>query len=142
MHADVTGVEVIELTAVTDPRGDLAAAELSDVLPFAVARVFTVYNVPDTKVRGEHAHRRCHQFLVCVAGAVTLGVDDGRRRARYRLDRPTIGVHLAPMVWGTQFDYTADAVLVVFASHRYDADDYIRDYDEFLAAAASAGGSP
>lgn len=137
MQADVAGVEVFELTAVTDPRGDLAAAELSELLPFTVARVFTVYRVPDTKVRGEHAHRCCHQFLMCVAGAVTLAVDDGVSRATYRLDRPTLGVHLAPMVWGTQFEYSPDAVLVVFASHPYDADDYIRDYDEFLAARAA-----
>jgi UDP-2-acetamido-3-amino-2,3-dideoxy-glucuronate N-acetyltransferase len=134
----VGGVELRPLTRAIDMRGSLAAAEFGRELPFAPQRCFLVYAVPSAEVRGEHAHRRCAQFLVCVHGQVTAMVDDGRRRAEYRLDRPDAGLYIPPMVWGTQYRYSADAVLLVLASHAYDAGDYIRDYAEFLALAGAA----
>lgn len=131
----VGGVELRPLTRAIDMRGSLAAAEFGRELPFVPQRCFLVYDVPSAEVRGEHAHRQCAQFLVCVHGQVTAMVDDGRRRAEYRLDRPDVGLHIPPMVWGTQYRYSADAVLMVLASHAYDAGDYIRDYAEFLRLA-------
>ena len=82
-------------------------------------------------MRGEHAHREQSQFLVCVKGACSVAVDDGAKREEIRLDRPNLGLLLPPMVWGTQYKYSADAVLLVLASGCYDAEDYIRDYDDF-----------
>ena len=90
-------------------------------------------------MRGEHAHRICHQYLVCVAGNVRVLADDGVSRLDVLLDAPNKGLHLPPMTWGTQYDYSEDAVLLVFASHAYDADEYIRDYDEFLKLAELQG---
>ena len=90
-----------------------------------------MFDVPSVETRGEHAHKACHQFLVCVRGSVNVVADDGRDRQEYVLDRPEKGLHLPPMVWGIQYKYSPDAVLLVFASHYYDADDYIRDYEEF-----------
>src|SRR5438094_728099 len=84
--------------------------------------------------RGSHAHRECAQFLVCVTGACAVVVDDGEHRLEVALDRPNRGVYVPPMVWATQYKYTRDAVLLVLASHPYDAADYIRNYEEFLAA--------
>lgn len=130
----VAGVELRPLTRAVDMRGSLAAAEVARELPFVPQRAFLVYAVPSAEVRGEHAHRACAQFLVCVHGAVTAMVDDGRARAEYRLDRPDLGLLVPPMVWGTQYRYSADAVLLVLASHTYDPSDYIRDYGDFLAA--------
>lgn len=130
----VAGVELRVLTRAVDMRGSLAAAQVGRELPFVPQRAFLVYAVPSAEVRGEHAHRSCAQFLVCVHGAVTAMVDDGRGRAEYRLDRPDLGLYVPPMVWGTQYRYSADAVLLVLASHAYDAGDYIRDYGDFLAA--------
>jgi UDP-2-acetamido-3-amino-2,3-dideoxy-glucuronate N-acetyltransferase len=88
--------------------------------------------VPTAHVRGEHAHRRCHQFLTCVKGAVAVIVDNGACREEIVLDHPNLGLYVPPMVWAIQYRYSADAVLLVFASEYYDADDYIRDYDHFL----------
>ena len=122
----------------TDLRGALAAAEFGRDLPFVPARYFVVFDVPSRETRGEHAHRRCHQFLSCIHGSVRVLADDGRGRREFVLDSPGTGLYLPPMTWGTQYRYSADAVLLVFASHPYDADDYIRDYDEFLALAAAA----
>jgi acetyltransferase-like isoleucine patch superfamily enzyme len=116
-----------------DPRGSLVVADFAADLPFVPRRAFTVSGVPPTELRGEHAHHRCEQFLVCPEGAVTCLVDDGRARQEYRLDRPDRGLYLPPRTWGTQYAYTPGAVLLVFASHPYDPADYIRDYEQFVA---------
>ncbi len=122
-----------------DLRGSLSVVELATDLPFVPQRFFAVYGVPSKDVRGAHAHRECAQLLVCLSGAVSCIVDDGRDRAEVRLDTPTRGLYLPPMIWGTQYRYTADAVLAVFASHPYDPDDYIREYEEFLEVSGAAG---
>jgi UDP-2-acetamido-3-amino-2,3-dideoxy-glucuronate N-acetyltransferase len=129
----VPGVRVHHLTTASDLRGSLSACEFESDVPFAVKRSFMVYDVPSKDVRGAHAHRRCEQFLVCVKGSVAVVAEDGVHREEIALDRPDIGVYLPAMVWGVQYKYTPDAVLLVFASHHYDADDYIRDYDTYLA---------
>ena len=129
----VDGVTLHRLKQVKDLRGSLSVGEFARDIPFAVKRYFLVYGVPSAETRGEHAHRRCHQFLICVHGSCAALADDGSRRQEFLLDRPDLGVHLPPMVWGTQYRYSSDAVLLVFASEHYDAEDYIRSYDEFLA---------
>jgi UDP-2-acetamido-3-amino-2,3-dideoxy-glucuronate N-acetyltransferase len=88
--------------------------------------------VPQEEARGQHAHKTCHQFMVCISGSVTALVDDGRQRRTIALDSPSKGLHLPPGIWGTQYGYAPSTVLAVFASHAYDADDYIVDYDDFL----------
>jgi hypothetical protein len=129
---------LVELHEVVDVRGALIIAETSRQLPFAVHRVFFILDVPEGEPRGIHAHRECHQFLICLRGSVKAMVDDGDRREVVRLDRGSVGLYMPPLTWGTQYDYSPDAVLAVLASHPYDADDYIHDYEEFLAIAAPA----
>lgn len=129
---------LIEIPRVVDARGNLTAGEFDRHIPFAAKRYFIVYQVPLVEVRGEHAHRACHQFLVCVRGSMSVLGDDGQRREEFVLDRPNVGFYMPPMTWGTQYKYSPDAVLLVFASHYYDAGDYIRDYDEFLALTKAA----
>ena len=126
------GVSVIRFPEVIDLRGQLTFGEVDGQLPFAVDRFFLVYGVASQELRGEHAHRSCHQLIIATTGAVSVLTDNGSELIEVRIDEPTIGVHLPPMVWGVQFRHTADAVLMVLASDRYDADDYIRDYDEFI----------
>ncbi|MCX8053658.1 MAG: WxcM-like domain-containing protein [Armatimonadetes bacterium] len=128
----VGGARIVSLPEVVDLRGTLSFGQVADHLPFVPRRYFIVYDVPSKEVRGEHAHRKLEQFLVCVKGKVNLMLDDGHARAVVNLDSPKIGVYIPPMVWGVQYGYTEDAVLLVLASDKYDADDYIRDYDEFL----------
>jgi len=116
-------------------RGSLTAGETpDDAVPFNPRRWFLVYDVPGREVRGAHAHRECEQFLICVHGSVRVAVDDGENRAEVTLSDPTEGIYVPPLVWASQFRYSPDAVLLVLASHPYDAADYIRDYGEFLAA--------
>ena len=136
----VAGVTLHRLKLVKDMRGSLSVGEYSRDIPFVPQRYFLVFEVPSREVRGEHAHRECHQFLICAKGQIAVVADDGVRREEYRLDSPDVGVYLPPMIWGIQYRYSADAVLLVFASHPYDARDYIRSYDEFLAEKAVVRG--
>ncbi len=129
----VGGTTLHSLPEVTDLRGHLSFGEYGSQLPFLPKRYFMVYGVPSKEVRGEHAHRGLHQFLICVAGKVTVMVDDGRSRAEVVLDKPTQGLHVPPMVWAAQYHYSPEAVLLVLASDVYRNEDYIRDHDEFLA---------
>ena len=128
----VAGVHLHRMPQVEDMRGVLAVAELGKGLPFQPKRIFFVYGVPSAEVRGEHAHRTCHQFLICVHGSVSVLVDDGRAREHFELDSRLLGLHVPPRVWASQFRYSPDAVLLVAASEPYDPSDYVRDYDEFL----------
>ena len=132
----ISGVTLHALTNARDLRGSLVAAEFTG-LPFTPRRLFTVYDVPSESVRGAHAHRECAQFLVCLAGEVSCLVDDGSAREAIDLDTPEVGLHVPPMIWGTQWKYTRNAVLLVLASHPYDSADYIRDYEEFLGEVAA-----
>jgi len=120
-----------------DDRGSLVVAELPDDLPFTPKRIFTVYDVPGEDVRGEHAHRECQQLLLAVHGALSVQLEDGTTSREVRLDVPTVALYVPPMIWGVQYRFTADAVLLVLASHAYSAEDYIRDRDEFARAVAS-----
>jgi len=128
----VRGVSAHYLRTVADLRGKLSVGQSPISLPFEPKRFFVVYDVPSEAVRGEHAHKTCHQFLVCTHGAVTVIVDDGAAREQIVLDAPLVGLHLEPLVWSVQYRFTDDASLLVLASDQYDPDDYIRDYDEFL----------
>ena len=129
--SQVKGVSFYQMPVITDLRGGLSVGEIEKNLPFAPLRYFVVFDVPSREVRGEHAHKQLHQFLVCLRGECSLVVDDGERREEIWLNTLALGVHLAPPVWGIQYKFSSDALLLVLASDKYDAEDYIRDYDEF-----------
>jgi UDP-2-acetamido-3-amino-2,3-dideoxy-glucuronate N-acetyltransferase len=133
----VDGVTLHRLMRAVDLRGSLSAGEFSSDVPFTPQRYFLVFDVPGKDVRGEHAHRACHQFLVCARGSVSVVVDDGQRSEEFLLDQPDVGLYVPPMIWAVQYRYSVDAVLLVFASDPYDAADYIRDYDQFLEAVSA-----
>ena len=128
----VAGVTLYRLPQVDDLRGNLSFGEVGEQVPFAVKRYFVVYGVPSKNIRGEHAHRALHQFLICVHGRCHVVADDGVNRQEFVLDRPSLGLHIPPMVWASQYKYSEDAVLLVLASESYDPASYIRDYSEFV----------
>jgi len=136
MPTSVPAVTLHRLPFVADLRGSLSAGEFLAQIPFTPKRYFIVFDVPGKDVRGEHAHKQCRQFLVCARGSLAVVVDDGKTSEEIVLDAPNLGLYLPPMVWAVQYRYSADALLLVFASEHYDPADYIRDYDDFLAAIA------
>ena len=137
LDSGVHGVKLYRLQNVKDLRGELSVIEWEKVLPFTPKRAFFVYGVQNGRIRGEHAHKDCRQFLLCLHGAVSVIVDDGANREEFLLDEPKIGIYIPPRVWGIQYKFSTDAVLFVLASHEYDAADYIRNYEEFLASLKS-----
>lgn len=130
----VEGVKLVKMPLISDIRGSLSVGELTRLLPFTVKRHFLVFEVPSLETRGEHAHKVCHQFLICIKGKCSVVADDGSQREEFELNRPNIGLYFPPMTWGIQYKYSPDAVLLVLASHEYDPCDYIRDYEDFLEA--------
>ena len=131
----VKGAALFDLPIASDMRGSLSVGEFNEHLPFVPKRYFVVFDVPSKDVRGEHAHKTLHEFCVCVHGSLSVVLDDGDQRCEVHLDSPTVGLHIPPLVWGIQYRFSRDAVLLVLASEPYDADDYIRDYDDFLKVA-------
>jgi len=120
------------LTQAVDMRGSLAAMEFASQCPFIPKRLFLVHGVPSKSVRGEHAHFECHQFLIATSGSVAVAVDDGKNRGSVVLDSPALGLYIPPLTWGSQYQFSNDAVLLVLASHEYNDADYIRDYNKYL----------
>jgi UDP-2-acetamido-3-amino-2,3-dideoxy-glucuronate N-acetyltransferase len=140
-RADVEGVLFCRLPLVDDLRGSLSFGEIEHHIPFPVKRYFVVFGVSSEEIRGEHAHKTLHQFLVCVHGSCRVVADDGLHREEFVLDSPDAAVYIPPMVWAVQYKHSLDAVLLVLASDYYDASDYIRDYSEFLQLAGQRRGA-
>ena len=134
----VKGVTLHHFSLVPDLRGNLTVGEFDRQVPFKPLRYFMVFGVPSREIRGEHAHHRCHQFLICVRGSCAVVADDGVNKIEVPLEGPDRGLYLPPMTWGVQYKYSPDAMLLVFASEYYDAADYIREYDEFQAIVSAA----
>jgi len=129
---NVPGVDLYKLPLVTDMRGQLTFGEYDQHLPFLPKRFFVIINVPGKEVRGEHCHKELQEFLVCLQGSVRVVADDGVSQDDILLDDPTLGLYLPSGIWTVQYHYSSDAILLVLASDVYVAEDYIRNYDEFL----------
>lgn len=134
-HDLLEGVRQIQLTEASDLRGSLIAGEKGPQIPFEPKRFFAVKGVPSTMVRGQHAHKECWQLLIPLVGSLRVMLDNGKKRQDFLLSTSSSGLLIPPMVWGVQYEYSSDAVLLVLASHEYDEADYIRDYEEFLELA-------
>jgi UDP-2-acetamido-3-amino-2,3-dideoxy-glucuronate N-acetyltransferase len=130
-----TAARRVELPSIADTRGLLAFAEAGNALPFVPARCFFIARVPEGSSRGGHAHRACAQFLVAPAGRMEVTVRQPMAQDHLVLDDPRQGLYVPPMHWLDLETFSADAVLVVLASHGYDPDDYLRSWDAFVAEA-------
>ncbi len=115
-----------------DERGQLIALEEGIDIPFSIKRVYFMYDTLTDVVRGKHAHKSLQQILVCIHGTCKVKLDNGRETKIVALEKPYEGLFVANDMWREMFDFSEDAVLMVFASELYDTEDYIRDYDEFL----------
>jgi UDP-2-acetamido-3-amino-2,3-dideoxy-glucuronate N-acetyltransferase len=132
LQTQVKGVSLHRLPSVHDVRGMLSFCEIGSQVPFPVQRYFVVSGVAGDTSRGAHAHLTLHQFLTCVHGRCHVIADDGESCQEFVLDSPSLGLHVPPMIWSTQYRYSPGAVLLVLASDVYDEADYIREYDRFL----------
>ena len=115
-----------------DERGQLVSLEEYIDFPFRIKRVYYMYNTIEGVVRGKHAHKKLEQILVCISGSCKIRLDNGRETKVVSLKKPYEGLYVSNDMWREMYDFSQDAVLVVFASELYDESDYIRDYEEFL----------
>lgn len=134
----VADVQRIELPRHVGDNGELVVIEQGKAMLFPVLRVFTV-RAGAGAIRGQHAHKRCAQFLVCVHGAIDVECDDGSTKTTHHLDAGHVGLLVPPGIWASETYVTAGAVLSVLCDRHYEADDYLRDYHAFLSWRGSDG---
>jgi hypothetical protein len=123
---------IIYLPKIGDRNGHITAINNFDEIPFAVNRIFYLYDIPGGEARGAHAHKECHQFLVAASGSFELLMDDGFTQRQVLLNRPNMGLHVLPGIWASEINFSSGAICLVMASHIYDEKDYIRDYTKYL----------
>lgn len=131
MHV-LSDVRTIELPVIPYRAGNISPIENLKEVPFEIKRIFYLYDIPGGESRGAHAHRECWQFLIAASGSFQVLADDGKKQENFFLNRPYRGLLIPPGIWASELDFSSGAVCLVLASHTYQAEDYIRNYDEFL----------
>lgn len=126
-------IKIMEFPDFGDERGNLVVVEGGGVdIPFEVKRVFYIYGSDSEVIRGRHANRKSEFVMINVSGKSKVKIDNGHEQQIIELDRPRMGLYLSTMVWKDMYDFSADSVLLVLASEHYDAEEYIRDYDDYI----------
>lgn len=121
-----------ELNKMHDPEGNLTFMYENVHVPFPINRVFYSYDIPGGEDRGAHAHKECHQFIIAASGSFEVVLDDGVNKRTVLLNRPFWGLHVPPGIWASEQGFSSGSICLVLASHGYDAEDYIRNYDDYL----------
>ena len=132
-NPSVFDCQIIQLPKITDRRGNITPIEGAITLPFDIKRVFYTYDIPGGEARGAHAHKTCHQLLVAASGAFDILLDDGSQQRIVSLNRPYYGLHIPPGIWASEANFSSGSICLVLASETYQEEDYIRDYQKFLA---------
>ena len=133
MKTSVYDCSIIELDRHHSQRkGDICVVENSITVPFDIKRVYYLYDVPGGVDRGGHAHKELQQLIVAASGCFTVELDDGTVKRSVTLNRPYHGLYVVPGIWRVLKDFSSGSVCLVLASEKYDPQDYIRDYEEFI----------
>lgn len=127
---------IVELRKITDPRGNLTPLESFVDVPFQIARVYYLYDVPGGSHRGGHAHKELQQLIIAISGSFDVMLDDGIENQKFTLNRPYFGLHVCPMTWREMDNFSSASVCMVLASEKFDESDYYRDYGTFCDAVA------
>lgn len=123
---------LIDLGQVVFDKGNITIVENDSKFPFAVKRIFYLYDIVGGEERGAHAHKECHQFLIAASGSFEVLLDDGKYKRQVLLNRANIGLHIPPGLWASEINFSSGAICLVLASHTYDEKDYIRNYEDYL----------
>lgn len=133
MHPTVFDCSVITLPKIQSRSGNITPVHNSTEVPFNINRVFYLYDVPGGESRGAHAHHICHQFLIAASGSFEVLLNDGKIQRLIQLNRPYLGLHIPPLIWASEINFSSGAICLVLASEKYNSVDYIRDYTSFLS---------
>lgn len=131
---------ILEFPKIVDQRGNLSFIEGSRHVPFDIARIYYLYDVPGGETRGGHAHKTLQQVIIAISGSFDVELDDGAEKKTFHLRRSNEGLYLTKMIWRELTNFTSGSVGLVLASTLYDPDDYYRDFKEFSAAAKASRG--
>jgi len=126
--------KIIQLPKIKDNRGNLTFIEENNHIPFAIKRVYYLYDVPGGETRGGHAHKELQQFIIAATGSFNVILDDGFGEKTFRLNRSYYGLYVPKMIWRELVDFSSGAVCLTLASLPYDESDYYRDYQKFEKA--------
>jgi len=124
---------IFTLPKISFREGNITVFQNSSDIPFDVKRVFYLYDIPGGESRGAHAHKKCHQFLCAASGAFEVHLDDGKTKKTIQLNQPYLGLHIPPGIWAAEINFSSGAICLVLASEKYDENDYLRDYGNFLS---------
>ncbi|MCW3115334.1 MAG: WxcM-like protein [Segetibacter sp.] len=130
--ATVFDCNIIHLPKIYNPAGSITPVQNNIDIPFAIKRVYYLYDIPGGEDRGAHAHKNLHQLVIAASGSFDIMIDDGRNKKTVSLNRPYMGLYIRPYIWRDISNFSSGAITLVLASRPYDASDYIRDYTEFL----------
>jgi oxalate decarboxylase/phosphoglucose isomerase-like protein (cupin superfamily) len=123
---------IFELPRIKNRTGNITPIHNDIEIPFAIKRVFYLYDIPGGESRGAHAHKECHQFLVAASGSFEVLLDDSKTKRIVQLNRPYVGLHIPPGIWASEINFSSGSICLVFASQTYNEKDYIRDYEDYL----------
>ncbi|MBT3464009.1 WxcM-like domain-containing protein [archaeon] len=130
--ATIHDCKIINLQRIEFRAGNITPITNHKEIPFEIKRIFYIYDIPGGKDRGAHAHKECHQFLVATSGAFDVEVNDGKETRIFNLNQPYYGLHIPPGIWAHEFNFSSGAICLVLASHLFDENDYIREYDKYV----------
>ena len=131
-NATVFDCSIIYFPKIEFQAGNITPLNGEKDIPFKISRVFYLYDIPGGEERGAHAHKECHQLLVAASGAFDVLLDDGRNKRMVTLNRPYMGLHIPPGIWAAELGFSSGAICLVLASHKYEENDYIRNYNEYI----------
>ncbi|MCY0975819.1 FdtA/QdtA family cupin domain-containing protein [Chryseobacterium wangxinyae] len=123
---------IVDLGKINFEQGNLTVVENNSLFPFDVKRVFYLYDIAGGESRGAHSHIECHQFLIAASGSFEVSLDDGYFKRQVFLNQPSLGLHIPPGIWASEVNFSSGAICLVLASHHYNENDYIRDYNIYL----------
>lgn len=123
---------ILELPRIKERCGNITPIHGMLNVPFEIARVFYLYDIPGGEDRGAHAHKECHQVLIAASGSFEVELDDGSNKRTILLNRPYYGLHIPPGIWAAEKGFSSGAICLVLTSHVYSEADYIRNYNDFF----------
>lgn len=140
--SNINDCRFITLNRHQHANGNLTAINNGVELPFELQRTFYIYDVPGGAERGGHSHYTCHEFIIAISGSFDVTIDDGTNQHTYTLNRPNQGLLVVPGIWRTLQNFSSGSVCLALASHHFDEEDYVRDYQEFMGLKHSMKSKP
>lgn len=131
-NSSIYDCPIIPLSKIHNRAGNITIIEGEENIPFPIRRIYYLYDIPGGESRGGHGHKELYQLIVAASGSFDVLLDDGQNKKIVKLNRPNYGLLIVPGIWRELFEFSSGSVCLVLASHKYNENDYLRDYDQFI----------